>query len=100
MNKCKAMEPGFAVPLGPKDAIQQAINKNTNPTPWAHNIRPLDSRKPGSHSTLGVAGPPKPLPDNGVPGPGTYEIEPNNPVPSFKICKDTELNEKQKDYIK
>lgn len=99
-NRCKAMEAGFAVPLGPKDAMLTAVNKNQNPGPGSHHIRPLDSRKPGAHSTLGLAGPAKPLPDNGVPGPGTYEVDNNLPVPSFKICQDTQFNDKQESYIK
>ena len=53
---------------------------------------------------------PKPIPDNGVPGPGTYDIEEQYPVfeiendkmrgtrfrsiPSFKIEQATKLNEK------
>lgn len=38
---------------------------------------------------MGKAGPPQPLPDNGVPGPGTYQDQYNYPVPSFKIAKET-----------
>jgi hypothetical protein len=58
---------------------------------------------------MGSAGLAKALPDNGVPGPGTYQLPQSYPetesstfktgsaypIPSFKIMKATQLNEKQ-----
>lgn len=38
-------EIGFSFPLGPKDAIMSAVNKNKNPGPGSHNVKPLDERK-------------------------------------------------------
>lgn len=46
------------------------------------------------NKTFGQPSKVKPLPDNGVPGPGNYDPKPGFPIPSFKICKATEINEK------
>lgn len=45
---------------------------------------------------MGKFQPPKPLPDNGVPGPGNYDIEKKDRVPSFMIKQDTEVDESRK----
>lgn len=43
---------------------------------------------------MGNPEPPKPLPDNGVPGPGNYVNENNATIKSYKIMNDTLPNEK------
>ena len=42
----------------------------------------------------------KPLPSNGVPGPGAYSNDLSLRVPSFKICNATSLNDKQELLLK
>jgi len=49
---------------------------------------------------MGHLVPPTPLPDNGVPGPGTYQQVPNKSIPGFKIVNATQLNEKQENLKK
>lgn len=79
---------------GPKDALSQAVSKNLNPGPGAHDPHLLKSGT--SKRMLGGSLGFKPLTDNGVPGPGTYQPDPNYPISSFKIVNKSELNEKQK----
>jgi hypothetical protein len=38
---------------------------------------------------MGHPVPPTPLPDNGVPGPGTYQLGANKSIPGFKIVNAT-----------
>jgi hypothetical protein len=49
---------------------------------------------------MGHLVPPAPLPDNGVPGPGTYTISASKSIPGFKIVNATQLNEKQENLKK
>ena len=85
-HRCKAMEPGSAFPLGPKDAILANVSKNKNPGPGEHNIKDLNASKPALNATMGGPEKTKPLFDNGVPGAGTYDIDDHKKIPSFKIC--------------
>ena len=94
LNRSRAMEPGFTFPAGSRDAQKPDTAKNVDLGPGSH-----DPRLPKSGTSrrflggsLGV----KPLIDNGVPGPGTYVPEPIESIPSFKIAKKTELNDKQR----
>ena len=48
----------------------------------------------GEYRTMGPASPAKQLFDNGVPGPGMYHSVNQDGIPSFKICNETELNDK------
>jgi hypothetical protein len=50
------------------------VKKNQNPGPGAHNVRTKDNDFTFPSKTMGSAGPAKALPDNGVPGPGTYQL--------------------------
>jgi hypothetical protein len=52
------MEPGFAFPCGPKDAMLAAVNKNHNPGPSNYYIHNKDLSKQSEHKTLGKAGQP------------------------------------------
>lgn len=36
---------GYSFPLGPKDAMLAAVNKNKNPGPGTHSMKALDDRK-------------------------------------------------------
>lgn len=54
LNRSKAMEAGFAFPLGPKDAMLAAVNKNLNPGPGTHNIKPDLSCDLKANRTMGL----------------------------------------------
>ena len=86
-----SVEPGYAFPLGPKDACLAAVMKNHNPGPGTHNFH-VKEPVVGDHKTMGLPEIEKPLFDNGVPAPNTYQLESNYRIPSFKIMKDSELN--------
>ena len=63
-----------------------AVNKNkNNPGPGTHYVKDLDKRRQGIHATMGPVQQPEPLPDNGVPGPGTYEIDKPSKVNTLKM---------------
>ena len=94
LNRSRAMEPGFTFPAGSRDALKPDTAKNVDLGPGSHDPRLLKSGT--SRRFLGGSLGVKPLVDNGVPGPGTYEPEPIESIPSFKIAKKTELNDKQR----
>lgn len=88
----RSLEPGCAFPLGPKDAMAQAISRNQNPGPGTHdhfgmrthtfNKVHLGEREPDYIDDKSV-----PIVDNGVPGPGAYNAKDDLPIPNFKISK-------------
>jgi hypothetical protein len=93
------MEAGFAFSQGPKDAMAAAVKKNLNHNlgPGTHKIVEYGKKEWSSRAgTMGKPKEPKGLPDNGVPGPGTHNPETQDTIPSFKICKDTEVDESRK----
>lgn len=89
------MDPGYKFPQGAQHAPPK---KNTNPDlgPGTHRLPSMDKRIQHENKTFGKPKEPEPLPDNKVPGPGTYDATPLDTVPSFKICKPTEIDETKK----
>ena len=79
------MAPGFAFPLGPKDATQQSTYKNQSPGPGSHDLSPLHSGI--QRSILGGKLESEGIIDNGNPGPATYEIKSIDKIPNFLISK-------------
>lgn len=94
LHRSRALEPGFAFPLGQRDAYMSQTTKNINLGPGSHD--PHLPKSGTSKRMLGGSLGAKPLIDNGVPGPGTYQPEPIERIQSFKIVKNSELNEKQR----
>jgi len=92
LNRSKAMEPGFTFPTGSRDASQPQSSKNYDLGPGSHD--PKLPKSSTSRRFLGGSLGIKALVDNGVPGPGTYQPEELITVPSYKISKKTELNDK------
>lgn len=71
------------------------VTKNNNPGPDRYNpTRPQSQMQIHINKTMGNPEPPKPLPDNGVPGPGNYVNESNAAIKSYKIMNDTLANDK------
>lgn len=91
-NRGTSMDAGYKFPLGPKDACAAAVNKNKNEGlgPGSHKLPSMDRRIMHENKTFGKPQPPSPLPDNKVPGPGTYDPVPLDTVPSFAIKKPTQ----------
>jgi hypothetical protein len=80
--------------MGHKDALLPQTAKNINLGPGSHDphLPKSGTSKRMLGGSLGI----KPLVDNGVPGPGTYQAEPLDRIQSFKIVNKSELNEKQR----
>lgn len=89
-NKPKSSAAGYTFPLGPKDVIAVSAARNRVPGPGAHEhqgMRPHTfNRAFRGEMSLSVPNDKlMPVLENGVPGPGAYNPDPKESIPSTKI---------------